>query len=346
MQVSVLIPVYNAAPYVRQAVESALAQAETAEVVLVEDASPDDSLAVCQSLVVEYPDRVRLFRHPGGENRGAGASRNLAIEKSRYPFIAFLDADDYFMPERFAVTKRVFEEKPYVDGVYEAVGGIVESEAVRKRLQDQNITGFVDKPYTTSEPLEGDALRLAFLTGQVNEFNHIGLTLKREAAERVGGYSTTLKLHQDSHFTFRLICTAYLAPGEQTNAVTIYRFHEANRWSAKRTPEDILHHRLLMGREIVVWAVEHIEREYIPYTIFRYLASYRITYCGQIHTSPLQRALCIRMQLIELSLRYPSILLSGRYWLRLLGFPVDAIPRRVKSTIKRLTAPHPTHRSS
>ena len=80
-EVSVVIPVYNAAAFVTQAVESALAQPEVREVVLVEDCSPDDSLAVCRQLAEKYP-QVNLFQHPGGVNRGAGPSRNLGITKS------------------------------------------------------------------------------------------------------------------------------------------------------------------------------------------------------------------------------------------------------------------------
>lgn len=76
MKVSVVIPVYNAAPFVRDAVESALAQPETGEVILVEDGSLDDSLTVCRALAAEN-DRVKLYRHPNGENCGAGASRFL-----------------------------------------------------------------------------------------------------------------------------------------------------------------------------------------------------------------------------------------------------------------------------
>ena len=74
MRVSVIIPVYNAAAYVRQAVESVLDQPETSEVILVEDASTDKSLQVCQELTEQY-DKVRLFRHPSGRNCGAGNGR-------------------------------------------------------------------------------------------------------------------------------------------------------------------------------------------------------------------------------------------------------------------------------
>ena len=78
MEVSVIIPVYNAAAYVGQAVRSALEQPETREVILIEDGSQDTSLQVCRELEGAF-DSVRLLRHPDGKNLGAGASRNLGI---------------------------------------------------------------------------------------------------------------------------------------------------------------------------------------------------------------------------------------------------------------------------
>src|ERR1035437_7890425 len=104
MQVSVVIPVYNAAKFVRQAVESALLQPELAEIILVEDASTDDSLKECQKIAADHPI-VHLYRHGGGKSCGAGATRNLAIRKSSCEYIAFLDADDYYLPSRFVVAK-------------------------------------------------------------------------------------------------------------------------------------------------------------------------------------------------------------------------------------------------
>jgi len=134
MQISVVIPVYNAAAFVREAVESALAQPETAEVVLVEDGSPDDSLAVCETLAAEY-ERVHLFRHPNGENRGAGASRNLGILNSRFEYIAFLDADDFYLPGRFSTARAVLAADPTLDGVLEdrPLDGLVVKRTVFER---------------------------------------------------------------------------------------------------------------------------------------------------------------------------------------------------------------------
>ena len=73
LRISVIIPVYNAAAYVAQAVDSALEQPETGEVILVEDGSQDASLEVCRMLAEENL-QVRLYQHPNGGNRVAGPS--------------------------------------------------------------------------------------------------------------------------------------------------------------------------------------------------------------------------------------------------------------------------------
>ena len=135
LEVSVVIPVYNAAPYVRQAVESALAQPQVREVLLVEDGSPDNALEVCRELAAEYP-RVALLRHPNGENRGAGASRNLGMLAAGSAFLAFLDADDYYLPGRFTIDERIFAQDPRCEGVYHAVEMHVEDAQGLNRWND------------------------------------------------------------------------------------------------------------------------------------------------------------------------------------------------------------------
>lgn len=89
-QISVTIPVYNTADFVEQAVESALIQPQTEEVILVEDASSDNSLDVCQKLAA-VNKRVHLFHHPDGGKHGCSASRSLAVQKSTCEYIAFLE---------------------------------------------------------------------------------------------------------------------------------------------------------------------------------------------------------------------------------------------------------------
>lgn len=96
--VTVIIPAYNMARYLPQAVDSALAQTGcTLEVIIVDDASTDDTLAVARS----YTDpRVRVLTND--ENRGPSFSRNRALEAACGTWIALLDADDWFAPGRLA----------------------------------------------------------------------------------------------------------------------------------------------------------------------------------------------------------------------------------------------------
>ena len=100
LQISVIIPVYNAEKFIRRAVESAVILDVVKEIILVEDNSPDNALTICRKLEREY-SKVLVFQHPDGQNRGAAASRNLGIIKASCELIAFLDADDFYLSNRF-----------------------------------------------------------------------------------------------------------------------------------------------------------------------------------------------------------------------------------------------------
>ena len=104
--VSVIIPAYCAASTIGRAVESVLAQtAPAAEILVIDDGSPDDLGAA----LVKYGDRVTLIRKPNG---GAASARNLGIERAQGDFIAFLDADDYWAPNKLQRQLILFERHP------------------------------------------------------------------------------------------------------------------------------------------------------------------------------------------------------------------------------------------
>mgnify|MGYP006195464409 CR=1 FL=1 len=90
MNISVIIPVYNAAAYIEKAVTSALFHNEVKEVVVVNDGSTDNSLAILQKLQ-QTDNRIKIYHHENNSNKGRSASRNLALQKATQHFIAFLD---------------------------------------------------------------------------------------------------------------------------------------------------------------------------------------------------------------------------------------------------------------
>jgi glycosyltransferase involved in cell wall biosynthesis len=104
--VSVIIPAYNNAAHLPGTIDSALNQTfGDIEVVVVDDGSTDDTPAICAA----YGDRIRYFRQ---ENAGSATARNRGIAESSGEFIAFLDADDIWEPEKIAVQLAFMREHP------------------------------------------------------------------------------------------------------------------------------------------------------------------------------------------------------------------------------------------
>lgn len=104
VDVTVVIPAFNAAHFVRRAIDSALSQQEVVvEVVLVDDASPDDTAAAVRR---RYPGGERVRVHRLEQNGGPSVARNAGFQIARGKWIAILDADDAFAPGRL---KRLFE---------------------------------------------------------------------------------------------------------------------------------------------------------------------------------------------------------------------------------------------
>jgi len=100
--VTIVTPVYNAARWLPETLEAVRAQTLTSwEQILVDDGSTDESVFIEQLAVAKYY-RVRLLRTP--HNIGPSAARNLALDAARGRFIAFLDADDLWLPEKLALS--------------------------------------------------------------------------------------------------------------------------------------------------------------------------------------------------------------------------------------------------
>jgi len=98
--VSIIVPVYNARKFIRETMDSVMAQTYPSwELLLIEDVSTDGTAAVIEEYVREKEEqRIRLIRQP--ENRGAARARNRGLEEAKGRYIAYLDADDLWEPEK------------------------------------------------------------------------------------------------------------------------------------------------------------------------------------------------------------------------------------------------------
>lgn len=207
-EISVILPVYNAAGTVEEAVASVRAQGhQSLEIVIVDDGSTDDSAAAIDRLRAAD---VRVFRQ---ENQGPSAARNRAIRESRGDIIAMIDADDLWPEGKLALQLERLGRDPDL----KLVGGRIQRVSMDGSSLDPQ--GFaVDEQYSAP---------------------HVGAVLfRREVFDTIGWFDESLRFSEDQDW--------FLRAREQglkmviLNEVTlIYRRHKGNM-TAMKTARDLM----------------------------------------------------------------------------------------------------------
>lgn len=188
---SVVVPAYNAGPYLKQAVDSLLAQRLPGlEVVVVDDGSTDESLAALSGLP------VRLIRQA---NRGEAAARNAGVRAAAAPFVTFLDADDLLSPGALASRLEFLASHPDE----QAVGGLP------SRLIDER-GGVAAEVFERMARTLSFPFRLTDAYYRGGSFFPVSCSLyvyRRELFDRAGFYDETLPVAPDCDFHFRVLKT-------------------------------------------------------------------------------------------------------------------------------------------
>ena len=193
--VSVVIPCYNAEPWIAEAIGSALTQTHSpVEVIVIDDGSTDRSLEVIKSFGGQ-------IRWEAGPNRGGDRARNRGFVLSAGEYIQFLDADDYLLPAKIERQMRVFGNGS-ADVVYEDCQNLFENAAGGPSWGPLDISG-----------AHADILE-TLLTGWAPP--PCALLFSRSAVDKAGGWNEELTSAQDNDFYLRLAlagATFAYAPG-------------------------------------------------------------------------------------------------------------------------------------
>lgn len=196
--VSVIIPAYNTAPYVRDALASLQHQTlQTFEAILVDDASTDDTLAVVNALRDLLGPRLVVLQNE--RNSGVSASRNRALSHARGTWIALLDSDDWYAPERLERLVEVGERHRadlVADNQVCVFGDGVETEEAL--LPDDLQPSHSVVPVRTIDAIQN--LNLRVRRRQLN-LGYAKLLIRREFlnAHRIR-WDEELRFHEDTRF--------------------------------------------------------------------------------------------------------------------------------------------------
>ena len=203
--VTAVVPAYNAASTVADTVQSVLSQTlEDLEVLVVDDGSSDSTSSIVESL---DDARVRVIRQ---ENAGVSAARNVGIRESRGEFIAFLDSDDLWCPDKLEQQLAFMEQKS------------VRATQTGVWYVNQDLLPLYPGPCPPYE----DAFLETLLFRHLPAFPST-LVLHRDVFDKVGFFDASLPILEDWEFAVRLARYGEL---RNMNAyLTLYRIHPGNR---------------------------------------------------------------------------------------------------------------------
>jgi glycosyltransferase involved in cell wall biosynthesis len=213
--VSFIIPTHNYGPYVLEAIASALAQTyDNYELIVVDDGSTDNT----RQLIEPLRDRLRyLWRSQGGPS----AARNTGIRASRGELIAFLDADDLWLPHKTAAQVSYLGQHP-------TVGLVCARTAAMDRIAPD-----VDSPLAVERCRSGEVLTLeagaAFAKLLLEQRNPIATStvmLRRRCLERVGMFDESLMRVEDFNLWLRI--GRHFALSRLPEVQSLHRHHDAN----------------------------------------------------------------------------------------------------------------------
>ncbi len=219
---SVIIPVFNRENFIGEAIDSVLRCAEVGEVIIVDDGSSDKTLEICESYS-KKSSIVKTFWHSSSQNLGPSATRNLGIQKSKLSYIAFLDSDDQYSPNRFKVDKELFHSDSTIDAVFSC-------SAELGKQEDNSIYYGVSCEAKGKLDMLGDSLSFykCVIRNKLILFDTNSVTFKRKFLVKNKLFDERLFLHEDTELWKRLLRIGRFRVGSCSDPVSFFRRHSKN----------------------------------------------------------------------------------------------------------------------
>jgi glycosyltransferase involved in cell wall biosynthesis len=241
-RVSVIIPAYNAEAFIGETLASVQGQTFTDwEVVVVDDGSGDRTANIVIQLQSTDP-RIRLIHQT---NQGVSAARNLGIAQSQGDILAFLDADDQWLPSKLSAHLQQFEANPSLGVSFDRVEFLSQVGEATGQFSTGRLTGIMPQHLLSENPTTTTS----------------SWVVRREVFDQVGRFCPTMNYSEDLEWLLRVRCT--------------------QRWNIEGLPQGLTHYRTSSGglsadlyRMEAGWNVLAQEaQQYAPDLIAQYFAT-------------------------------------------------------------------------
>jgi len=260
MKVSIIIPVYNVSKYIARCLNSALNQTYSEiEYILINDATPDDSMKIIENLITSHPrkEQVKIIHHP--QNKGLAAARNSGVNAASGDYIYFLDSDD-------EVTSNCIEK----------LTTIIEKDRVDFVIGEIKVVGNKRNAYPLLLLNEGIHLGNSFILNTFLKRKWYEMAwnklIKRSFFFEKNCWFEEGILHEDTLWSFQV---ALAAKSMAVTHTETYFYHiQSNSITQKKSQKNIKHFFFVLKKTIELAEQNHLFEQ--EKNIFSYLGNLRI----------------------------------------------------------------------
>ncbi|MEL6525876.1 MAG: hypothetical protein AAFQ07_09220, partial [Chloroflexota bacterium] len=225
---------------------------------------------------------------------------------AKHEMIAFLDADDYYVANRFAFASSILDSDPTVDGVYEVIGMHYENEAARLEWQERHPESYESGIFTAIERTPSDELFEKYLHHGHLFFSGNALTIRKSALLRVGMYSET-RVQEDIILCYKLASKCKLVAGNLETPSSFYRIHGENSSSYVGKPYEAERRDMIVWRTLWEWSIEHLDTYSQRAFMQRYVRAFLKRYK---HETWLRRNTLRIADCLDILFHYPHLILQ------------------------------------
>jgi GT2 family glycosyltransferase len=203
-KVSVIIPAYNAAPWIAETIASVQQQTFTDwELWVVDDGSGDRTAEIVEHLQ-STDRRIQLIRQP---NQGVSAARNLGIAQSQSEILAFLDADDRWLPNKLSTHLQQFELNRHLGVSFDRVEFLTQAGTTTGQYSTGRLMGLKPQHFLSENPTTTTS----------------SWVVRRAVFDQVGGFCPTMSYSEDLEWLLRVLCDGQWQIEGLSHGLTRYR---------------------------------------------------------------------------------------------------------------------------